>query len=71
MQCFSRIGHSPDCPENRAGLPEAIDLLLLDGAKEIYPEILFLVKSRLRPVLGLTAPAPRPIPRLNLEEKHP
>jgi predicted O-methyltransferase YrrM len=30
-------------------LPEAIDLLLLDGAKSLYPEILNLVESRLRP----------------------
>jgi predicted O-methyltransferase YrrM len=32
-----------------AGLPETIDLLLLDGAKALYPEILALVESRLRP----------------------
>jgi predicted O-methyltransferase YrrM len=31
------------------GLPETIDLLLLDGAKALYPEILALVESRLRP----------------------
>ncbi|ELX09815.1 O-methyltransferase family 3 [Janthinobacterium sp. HH01] len=31
------------------GLPERIDLLLLDGAKALYPEILALVQSRLRP----------------------
>ncbi|MGJ7501532.1 O-methyltransferase [Variovorax sp. ZT5P49] len=30
-------------------LPESIDLLLLDGAKALYPEILELVESRLRP----------------------
>ena len=30
-------------------LPERIDLLLLDGAKALYPEILALVRSRLRP----------------------
>lgn len=30
-------------------LPEQIDLLLLDGAKSLYPEILALVESRLRP----------------------
>ncbi|MQA39489.1 O-methyltransferase [Rugamonas aquatica] len=30
-------------------LPERIDLLLLDGAKALYPEILALVQSRLRP----------------------
>jgi len=29
-------------------LPETIDLLLLDGAKALYPEILDLVESRLR-----------------------
>lgn len=32
-----------------ADLPETIDLLLLDGAKALYPEILDLVESRLRP----------------------
>jgi predicted O-methyltransferase YrrM len=32
----------------RVDLPEAIDLLLLDGAKALYPEILSLVESRLR-----------------------
>ena len=30
-------------------LPETIDLVLLDGAKALYPEILGLVESRLRP----------------------
>jgi len=30
-------------------LPESIDLLLLDGAKSLYTEILSLVESRLRP----------------------
>jgi predicted O-methyltransferase YrrM len=30
-------------------LPETIDLLLLDGAKALYPEILSLVESSLRP----------------------
>jgi predicted O-methyltransferase YrrM len=30
-------------------LPETIDLLLLDGAKSLYPEILDLAESRLRP----------------------
>jgi predicted O-methyltransferase YrrM len=30
-------------------LPETIDLLLLDGAKSLYPEILALVESRFRP----------------------
>jgi predicted O-methyltransferase YrrM len=33
----------------KANLPETIDLLLLDGAKPLYPEILNLVESRLRP----------------------
>lgn len=33
----------------RADLPESIDLLLLDGAKGLYPQILDLVESRLRP----------------------
>ena len=32
-----------------ANLPEKIDLVLLDGAKALYPEILGLVESRLRP----------------------
>jgi len=31
-----------------AGLPDTIDLLLLDGAKALYPEILRLVEGRLR-----------------------
>ena len=30
-------------------LPETIDLVLLDGAKALYPEILSLVESRLKP----------------------
>ena len=32
----------------RVNLPETIDLLLLDGAKALYPEILDLVESHLR-----------------------
>jgi predicted O-methyltransferase YrrM len=32
-----------------AGLPDSIDLLLLDGHKALYPEILTLVEARLRP----------------------
>ena len=32
-----------------AGLPDTIDLLLLDGAKALYPDILSLVERRLRP----------------------
>jgi predicted O-methyltransferase YrrM len=31
------------------GLPEHVDLLLLDGAKALYPDILDLVEGRLRP----------------------
>ncbi len=31
------------------GLPDSIDLVLLDGAKALYPEILALVEGRLRP----------------------
>ena len=30
-------------------LPEAIDFVLLDGAKSLYPEILSLLESRLKP----------------------
>ena len=30
-------------------LPETVDLLLLDGAKALYPEVLSLVENRLRP----------------------
>jgi predicted O-methyltransferase YrrM len=33
----------------KVDLPETIDLLLLDGAKSIYTEVLLLVESRLRP----------------------
>jgi predicted O-methyltransferase YrrM len=33
----------------RVDLPETVDLLLLDGAKALYPEILSLVESHLRP----------------------
>lgn len=32
-----------------SGLPEAIDLLLLDGAKALYADVLGLVEPRLRP----------------------
>ncbi len=32
-----------------ADLPDTIDLLLLDGAKSLYPDILSLLESRLRP----------------------
>lgn len=31
------------------GLPETIDLVLLDGAKALYPEILNLLENRLKP----------------------
>ena len=53
-----RIGGLLDLVEIREGdalktlsvdLPETIDLLLLDGAKSIYTEVLRLVESRLRP----------------------
>ena len=33
----------------RATCPITIDLVLLDGAKALYPEILDLLESRLRP----------------------
>ncbi|MBR0712830.1 O-methyltransferase [Bradyrhizobium liaoningense] len=33
----------------RTGLPETIDLVLLDGAKALYPDILRLLESRLKP----------------------
>jgi predicted O-methyltransferase YrrM len=33
----------------RIDLPETIDLILLDGAKALYPEILGLAENRLRP----------------------
>jgi predicted O-methyltransferase YrrM len=32
-----------------ADLPDSIDLVLLDGAKALYPEVLSLLESRLRP----------------------
>ncbi|MGN4091610.1 O-methyltransferase, partial [Burkholderia gladioli] len=32
-----------------ADLPESIDLVLLDGAKSLYPAVLALLESRLRP----------------------
>lgn len=33
----------------RADLPDAVDLLLLDGAKALYPDVLRLVERHLRP----------------------
>ncbi len=33
----------------REDLPETVDLLLLDGAKTLYPDVLSLVETRLRP----------------------
>jgi predicted O-methyltransferase YrrM len=33
----------------RTDLPRTVDLLLLDGAKAIYPEVLDMLESRLRP----------------------
>lgn len=53
-----KIGGLDDLVEIREGdalktlaadLPDTIDLLLLDGAKALYPEILALVEPRLRP----------------------
>ena len=41
----------------RSGLPEQIDLLLLDGAKGLYADVLALVADRLRP--GAHGIAPR------------
>jgi len=38
-----------------SGLPDRIDLLLLDGAKALYCEVLDLVESRLRPGAFLVA----------------
>jgi len=38
-----------------ADLPETVDLMLLDGAKALYPEILGLVESRLRPAALIVA----------------
>ena len=32
-----------------ADLPDSVDLLLLDGAKALYPEVLARVEHRLRP----------------------
>jgi predicted O-methyltransferase YrrM len=31
------------------GLPETVDLILLDGAKSLYPRVLSLLESRMRP----------------------
>jgi predicted O-methyltransferase YrrM len=39
----------------RVDLPATIDLVLLDGAKALYPEILSLVESRLRPGVFIIA----------------
>jgi len=33
----------------KSGLPKTIDLLLLDGAKGLYPDVLALLEGRLRP----------------------
>jgi predicted O-methyltransferase YrrM len=38
----------PEAPA-RLPIPEKIDLVLLDGAKSLYPEILTLLESRLKP----------------------
>lgn len=59
-----RAGGLDDLVEFREGdalqtlgtdLPETIDLLLLDGAKALYPEILDLVESRLKPSAVIVA----------------
>jgi len=39
----------------KAGLPETIDLLLLDGAKALYPDVLSLMEMRLRPGVFIVA----------------
>ena len=39
----------------RAGLLDVIDLLVLDGAKALYPDILALVEDRLRPAAFVVA----------------
>ena len=36
-------------------LPDKIDLVLLDGAKALYPDILSFVESRLRPGVFIVA----------------
>lgn len=36
-------------------LPETIDMVLLDGAKALYPDILALLESRLRPGATIVA----------------
>ena len=38
-----------------ADLPATVDLLLLDGAKALYPEILGLLESRLKPSAPIVA----------------
>jgi predicted O-methyltransferase YrrM len=45
------ISHDRGAPEApaRPPIPEKIDLVLLDGAKSLYPEILTLLESRLKP----------------------
>ena len=42
-----RVGDAPRTLS--VDLPETVDLLLLDGAKALYPEILSLAESHLRP----------------------
>ncbi len=36
-------------PQRADDLPATVDLLLLDGAKGLYPDILALLENRLRP----------------------
>lgn len=42
------IRHGDALQTLRSGLPKSIDLLLLDGAKALYPEVLALVEPHLR-----------------------
>jgi len=44
LSTFAGIASRP-----KVDLPETIDLLLLDGAKALYPNILALLENRLRP----------------------
>jgi predicted O-methyltransferase YrrM len=44
-----RDGNGSSRPIRASALPKTVDLVLLDGAKSLYSEILNLVESRLRP----------------------
>jgi hypothetical protein len=50
----SRSARETPCRRS-ASLPEMIDLVLLDGAKALYPKILSLAESRLRPAALIVA----------------